>query len=126
ELNGAGDMSGYVGVSQTLSSMLQFNGQAPFTLEAWVQPTSVTTEYRGVFSNEYVGSSGKEGYVIYVRSPAGSTGIGFERYQDGTSTVLPAAYVSQSSGWYHLVGVYDGSEMYLYVNGQQVASTASS
>ena len=124
-------MTGYVGVSQTLSEMLEFNGQAgraPFSLEAWIQPTSVTSEYRGVLSNEYAGTSGKEGYAIYLGGfTSNGTGIGFERFQDGTSTVLQdAGAVTQNTGWYHVVATYDGSEMRLYVNAQQVASGSSS
>ncbi len=124
-------MTGYVGVSQTLSEMLEYDGQsgrAPFSLEVWIQPTSVTSEYRGVLSNEYAGTSGKEGYAVYVGGfTSNGTGIGFERFQDGMSTVLQdAGAVTQNTGWYHVVATYDGSEMRLYVNAQQVASGSSS
>ena len=130
ELNSTGAMSGYVGLSQSLSSMLEFNGQggqAPFSIEAWIQPTSITSEYRGVLSNEY-GAGAKQGYVIYVGGfTSNGTGIGFERFQDGNSTPLQdPSVVTQNSGWYHVVGVYDGSQMILYVNGQAVVSKASS
>jgi hypothetical protein len=94
----------------------------------------VTTEYRGVLSDEYAGGNGKEGWAIYLGGfTSNGTGIGFERFQNGTSTVLQdAGAVTQNTGawsaqsWYHVVGTYDGSEMRLYVNAQLVASGASS
>ena len=131
KLNGTGAQTGYVGLSQQLSAPLEFNGQggqAPFTLEAWIKPTSVESEYHGVLSNEFAGGAGKEGYVIYSGYTASGTGIGFERYQNGASTIVQdaGAVAANSGAWYHVVGVYDGSQMRLYVNGQEVASGTSS
>ncbi len=130
-LNSGSTQTGYIGVSQTLSAMLEFNGQsgrAPFSLEAWIYPTSITNEYRGVFSNELMGDAGKEGYVVYVGGfTSNGTGIGFERYDNGSSTVVQdAGAVTQNVGWYYVVAEYDGTTMSLFVNGQPAASMASS
>ena len=87
------------------------------TLEAWVNPASVTSDWRDVIykgnDNYYLGattsSSGK---------PAAGSIIGgsyAEAY--GTSALATGA-------WTHLAMTYDGTAVRLFVNGTQVASTA--
>jgi hypothetical protein len=61
---------------------------------------------------------------MYLQEDAG---IGFDRYQTTTSTPLTeAGVVSANAGWYHVVGVYDGKAMSIYVNGSSVAQRATS
>ena len=118
---------GWVGVSGMFAAISQFPVRAPFSLEAWLKPTKIDTQYRGIFSNELLADGGKEGYVVYLGGfTANGTGVGYDRYESGSSTpVHDAGAVTQNTGWYHLVGVYDGSQITLYVNGQAAAQASS-
>jgi hypothetical protein len=127
-LNESGGDTGYVAVGGAFSTLTEFTGQSPFSLEIWIQPTKIDTGYRGVLSNERDTDAGKDGYVVYLGGfTSNGAGLGFDRWSDTTSTPLhDAGAVAQNTGWYHVVAVYDGTQMILYVNGQQSALIASS
>lgn len=114
-------ITGYVNAG----NKLEFAGVVPFTIEAWIQPNVIDAAFRGILSNEPASDAGKEGYVIYLQADAG---IGYDRYQVGTSTPIRALnqVEATTTAWYHVVGVYEGgagtSSMSLYVNGSVVAS----
>jgi hypothetical protein len=113
--------SGYIDAGSNFA----FLGKAPFTLEAWILPTTIDSAFRGVMSNEFQSGTDKEGYVVYLQLDAG---IGYDRYEGGTSTPLiaPDSGLTASAGWYHVVGVYDGASTALYVNANLVASSKTS
>ncbi|HEY6464311.1 MAG TPA: LamG domain-containing protein [Polyangiaceae bacterium] len=127
-LNESGGETGYVAVDGAFSTLTEFTGASPFSLEIWIQPTKIDTEFRGVMSNELGTDAGKDGYVVYLGGfTSNGIGLGFDRWSDTSSTPLhDAGAVAQNTGWYHVVAVYDGAQMILYVNGQQSAVVASS
>jgi concanavalin A-like lectin/glucanase superfamily protein len=101
--------------------------KAAYSLEAWIRPEAITSEFQGILSNEFEDTSGnKEGYVMYLQQDAG---VGFDRYQDGASTPLTTLGVVATGSWYHVVGVYDpydgGMTMSIYVNGASVVSKST-
>jgi hypothetical protein len=121
-LNGAG---AYVDMGDVFS----FLNLGPFSLELWVKPSVITTEYRGLITKEWepADQSDREGYVLFQMVTAGT---GFERYQ---AFISEGAYCgpdggapdsggcSESGAWVHVVATFDGGNMNLYQNGVLVA-----
>ena len=87
------------------------------TLEAWVNPSTVTSTWRDVIYK------GNDNYYLEATSTNASSPdagmIAGGSYADAFGTAaLPA------NTWSYLTETYDGSTLRLYVNGTQVASTA--
>lgn len=96
---------------------LNITGTA-ITLEAWIYPTSFTTEvWRGNIINK--NGSGENGYMIRV----GNGGqVNFNIGSTGWNELNTATGVVTLNTWHHVAGVYDGTEMRIYVNGTLQAS----
>ena len=88
------------------------------TLEAWVDKTATNAGWRDVIYK------GDDNYYLSASSasnnrPAGGGIIG-GTYSEAYATATPA-----TNTWVHLALTYDGSAVRLFVNGAQVASTAT-
>ncbi len=108
-----------------VGATFDFPGVAPFSLEAWVDLTTIDGDYRHVFIKDSMGGAPREEYGIYVRR-ADTPTIAFERFVGGKS--MTAEYASPSGaapeltgGWHHVVGTYDGSVLHLYLDGAAIA-----
>ncbi|MCW5835484.1 MAG: LamG domain-containing protein [Labilithrix sp.] len=99
--------------------VFDFEGSSPFTLEAWFRPDSYDQNYRFLFHHNDERDL-RQNYGIYVQSP---NGLGFERYVDGSGRAAHAS-LPEVGSWYHFAGVYDGSVMSLFIDGQLVASNS--
>ena len=89
------------------------------TLEAWVNPQSVTAGWRDVVYK------GNDNYYLESTSwptgrPAGGTIVGGSYVEAYAPSVLAA------NTWSHLALTYDGTTLRLYLNGAQVASAVRS
>ncbi len=87
----------------------------PFTLEAWVHPERVASRQGLVCKTE-----GSE-YGLF----ANGKGLSFFVHLDGAYVV--AEYVDEklkTGRWSHVAGVFDGSEVRLYLDGKLIASKA--
>src|SRR6185437_140650 len=90
---------------------------AGMTLEAWVNPSAVTSAWRDVIYK------GNDNYFLEATSSAssepgvGGTFGGSEGDVEGTAALA-------ANTWSYLAGTYDGSTLRFYVNGTQVASLA--
>ena len=87
------------------------------TMEAWANPAAVTNAWQDVIYK------GDDNYYLEAtsdrtRRPAGGAIIGGS-YGEATGTAALTA-----NTWAHLALTYDGTTVRLYVNGNQVASTA--
>jgi hypothetical protein len=122
EFDGA---SGLVNVPYTAA----LNPQGPFTIEAWVRPNTVPDSAGTpcpISSAQFSGD--RSGWQIRERD----TGWQFVLYSHSGSTVANPDLANTAVGgtpatnsWTHLVGVYDGTTTYLYINGVAYSASAS-
>jgi hypothetical protein len=131
--------SGYFSYDYTKSQQLtfannpnlQFLGNSPYTLEAWIYPTRNpgASNYTGIFDRESNPGSGRDGYNLYfLGGTAGATTqITAERFSAGTaSATWITLYESVSvNAWHHIVATYDGSLLRIYRNGLFVAASGA-
>ncbi len=98
----------------------------PFTLEVWFRPdTSYTTSTAGwvypLVDSQYrfaLGWAGTGNSVADQRS-VGGNGWVFKIWADSTASAAVKTTDPITAGqWYHVVGIYDGSTMRIYVNGE--------
>jgi fibronectin type 3 domain-containing protein len=91
------------------------------TLEAWVFPTALGTQWRTTIFKE---QSGNYAYAAYANTgtsrPSGNAVTGGVDHDLRGSAQLPL------NTWAHLATTYDGSNLRLYVNAAQVGSQAAS
>ena len=104
---------------------------APFTVEFWASPAALASTDSATMCpiaftqfGDPPGTGGfRNGWLFYQN---GATGWTFRMYGTGSTgynaTLNQAVSVGQ---WYHVVGVYDGANIYLYVNGQLGATVAA-
>ncbi|MBI4452708.1 hypothetical protein HY637_04720, partial [Candidatus Woesearchaeota archaeon] len=105
----------------TVNDAASLDLTSSMTLEAWVYPTAINSDWRTVMLKEM---SGGLAYSLYAtdganRPPAVYARIGYDRSAVGTS-VLPL------NAWTHLTGTYSSGALRLYVNGNLVRTTSVS
>ena len=121
--------AGYAGSDGTdIGDVYDFAGDAghePFSLEAWVRPTSVTGASARIFSKEDSDVGGGQGWLL----ANSSAGLKFIRMRDAVDVPVPsgtqvlAGPALAANTTYHVVVTDDGTTMRLYVNGAQVATS---
>ncbi len=108
-----------------------FLALAAFSVEAWINPTLIDGEFRGIVSSESATNSPRYGYLLYVESPAdASTSVisGFERWTGTKSTPAPYTGTITMGAWFHVVGTFDSSAlvpMLYYINGAKAGSNSA-
>ena len=113
------------GVTATLSAnSLAITG--PMTISVWVKPladpfppTTGTTQYDILSKFFWNGSAGEMGYLFRL-SGEPPCYAKFSIFDDVPGGVTAETWTSstylQANLWYHVVGVYDGSDIYVYVD----------
>lgn len=116
--DGTGD---YLSVSDHAD--FDLDGSSAFTIEAQIYPTSLAANQEIV--SKWDSAGGQESYLVRV-----TTGgeIAFLRSTSGTGG---GAFLTTSgagitiNNWYHVAVVYDTTDLKIYVNGTERATTAS-
>ena len=89
------------------------------TLEAWVRPAVTGWPYRTILLKETTGGLVYDLYLTDQTRPLSSVVAGgIERIVSATTALL-------ANTWTHLAATYDGTNLRLYVNGTQTATTAA-
>lgn len=89
---------------------LTFGGAEPFTITAWVNPRAGGTVI-GKFNGGVIGA--------YILSVDGSGAVNFHR--EVAPWGLASAAAADLGEFWHVAATYDGSEMKIYVDGEEVA-----
>jgi RHS repeat-associated protein len=92
------------------------------TLEAWVKPDTVGSNWQTVLLKEW-----NDDYLVYGISTedAGKPIGAAYMYDDDSLAISQAPDALAEDTWTHLALTYDGSNVKLYVNGSEVASGAA-
>jgi hypothetical protein len=90
-----------------------FEGTAHFSVEAWVNPAA-TDSIQHIFTKQQRANP-KEGWALLVN---GDGTVQIERYVADQSTVAASTRVLTPGVYSHVVGVYDGQVLRIYVDGQ--------
>lgn len=93
-------------------------GAAPFTLEAWVNPTSIPPA-NGTY--EVIVGFGAYGYHNMAVLFLYSTGTQLEVLFSGYGADIAGSASIVSGTWYHLAATYDGTTVILYQNGVEAS-----
>ncbi len=91
-----------------------------FTVTAWVNVRGTQGSFRTIVS-KYIGTSGLDGFEMYANNAND-----FEFFvRDGATVASPSSTTSVAlNTWQHITGVYDGTEVLIYVNGVEENSEA--
>ncbi|MCW1930559.1 MAG: LamG domain-containing protein [Candidatus Kerfeldbacteria bacterium] len=117
---GFGGTDHYASITDAAHTGLDIIGA--MTVEAWVKKTAFSG------TDLIVSKWGSTGAAQSYQFSIGNTGAVVLQLRNGASLGIgtsPAGAVTTGT-WYHVAGVYDGSTIQIYVNGQMVGSTAYS
>jgi hypothetical protein len=99
----------------TISDSASLHLSTGMTLEAWVRPTAVASQWQDVI---YKGPN--DNYYLEATSSSSYPAMG----GSFASTPLVGTSPLAANTWSHLAATYDGARMRLYVNGVEVSSRA--
>jgi len=96
------------------------SGLTIFTLMAWVKLDTIDTEY-GIFG-KWTGSIATCAFLLEISS---SNHLKLFTSDGSSSAALEGAYTFGTTDFVHCVGVYDGANSILYINGAEDAAPAA-
>jgi Concanavalin A-like lectin/glucanases superfamily len=104
----------------------ELNFEEEFTLEAWIRPASSTDKLAPIVGKTTGGGSGSSSlsYYLYAGNSE-SKPYGEVQHSLGTGKRATATSAPPGATWTHVALTYDGAVERLYVNGAQVAETAT-
>lgn len=117
---GAGALM-FDGTNDYVSTGYQWNSSLPFTIEAWVNPSSEAAgDWQKVIASNR-GTGVLPYFDIYLNTGSDYTGFGYSVWNDAGSSswsVATGGSKDKAGKWYHVVGVYyPNDKIQLYVNG---------
>jgi hypothetical protein len=103
----------------TVPSSFDFTGNVPYSVEVWAKPASNPAGMGVVGKNAYATDAG--GYLGWYVAYNNNGWLDSLRNNNDTGNPGPAP-----GAFLHIVATYDGTNLAIYVNGQQFASSAMS
>lgn len=96
-----------------------------FTLSCWVNVTSLSGAFLGII-DKYIFTTLNSGYFIDIPNGGGGKPTSRFRFGNSTNTYYETIATNALSvgSWYNVVGVYNGSNISLYVNNLLESTTA--
>jgi len=94
-----------------------------FTIEAWVKLNGLTGDYQVIAGRWYDGETADQSYGLQFRSNSSIPGV---IVYDISETGCYSPEGIDFDQWYHIVGLYDGSYLRVYVNNTQKNSCSYS
>ena len=101
-------------------------GSGDFTLECWVNPSSVTGTF-GLLGKQD-GTFAFQGYVFYITTGGviNVSAVTADNNTNWTTTISSSAGAVATGSWQHVAAVRRSGTLYIYVGGVQVATGAFS
>lgn len=106
-----------------------WNSETAISVEFWAKPGQTNALQCPAASVEFIADPAqRNGWLFYQGDTtlAGGNGWLFRYYNNSTLTAVSGAAVTMdlsTDEWYHVVGVYDGTNIKIYVNGVERATT---
>lgn len=104
----------------TCPAGLNTSGWSAFTIEAWVNLTSLPASGARIADND-TGTNNK-GFSLFFT--AGATSLNLAIGNGSSHATATYTFAFSTGIWYHIVGTWDGTTITLYVDGVSVASVA--
>lgn len=123
----------YYGSRVDVPYMAALNPNGPFTVELWAKPSSAPGNLFAPVSSldaTLNTNASRNGFLVYLDGSTNSGAGGFFnrwQFRVGGTNGSSASAIGGSftvGTWHHVVGVYTGNGVILYVNGAQVASAS--
>lgn len=96
------------------SSTINISG--PITVEAWIKLTAVTGNYQDIVCREAWGQAGTGGGYEFAITSTGKVRLDLYQSHNQYTTVIGSTTVT-TGVWHHVAGVFDGSQMRVYLDG---------
>lgn len=124
----AGNVIGYSGSKIDIPHTAALNPEAPFTVEFWAKPNALGADAFCPLANlnSYFTSANRSGWIFYANGPTGRWQFRVGGENSYTASPQSAAGTAAAGRWSHVVGVFDGAEARLYVDGALAATAPAS
>jgi hypothetical protein len=103
-----------------LGDNFDFAGQAPFSVEAWIDPTAFDGNFH-MIASKWQQPPNRKGFELFHLDGR----VTFSRELDDATSDIAAATGLVTGSYTHVVATYDGAMLRLFFNGAQVATAAS-
>ncbi len=120
EFRGNGGLYDYIEIPD--SEGLRYTGK--FSVSAWVNATD-TSSYKYIIDKWWYSGSNNRSWSLNFES-GNLIWRGSSNGSDNGEKRVSYPYSAYLNQWTHIAGVYDGKELQLYINGEQVGSQALS
>ncbi|HTI69978.1 MAG TPA: LamG-like jellyroll fold domain-containing protein [Candidatus Limnocylindria bacterium] len=113
---------GYFGSTVDIDYNEALNPSGPFSVEFWARPSAVAPDLFAPVASLDIANGGREGFLFYAGTDAGVPGWQFRVGNTSGYVGTVKGGTVTSNAWHYIVGVYDGTQITLYVNGVALPS----
>jgi hypothetical protein len=106
-------------------NVFEFAGAGACSFEAWVDPV-IDDSFHEVLSRSDGQGGSTSGYLMYIEPDSDPAMMDFAIYSGGEGNIAESNTTIDGGAYTHVVGVYDGSNVYIYANGVLLMQHATS